>query len=59
MSKLRLDETASGKIFGGTAENISVKRWRNRLYKKEDFDTIQSGIKSSYGDPTNFVAGAM
>ena len=58
MSKLRWDETASGKIFGGTAENISVKRWRNRLYKKEDFDTIQSGIKSSYGDPTNFVAGA-
>ena len=58
MSKLRQEETVSGKIFGGTADNISVKRWRNRLYKKEDFDKIESGIKSSYGDPTNFVAGA-
>jgi len=58
MSNLKWNETASGKIFGGTADNISVQRWRNRLYKKEDFKELENGIKSAYGDPGNFIAGA-
>jgi len=54
LNKIRQKAVETGNLFGEAPDNISVKVWRDKMFKQEDWDELKSLLEKSYGEPTFF-----